>query len=92
MIHETRPSSLNREPTTGLPRIDPSHSVQQQQPQNDFSSILSNQELVFGGDRPSNLNQRNRGLPMPQRVLPPSLDYNDNVTYQQRMEVGHHVQ
>lgn len=54
------PSSISRDPpVAGLPRLEPNYN-ERNQAQNDFSNVLENSEIVFGGDRPSNLMNRNR--------------------------------
>lgn len=75
----TAPSSLNREPLqpAALPRIGQNYKNNEPQGANDFSAVLNNNDLVFGGDRPSNLNQRNKDPP-PQsaRASVAPMDYN----------------
>lgn len=71
----TAPSSLNREPPQpALPRIGQNYN----QGATDFSAALNNNDLVFGGDRPSNLNQRNKNQPQqqPVRGSVAPMDYN----------------
>lgn len=85
------PSSINRDPVVapvqsaaGLPRLEPNYN-ERNQAQNDFSSVLDNSEIVFGGDRPSNLMNRNR----PQQPRSSQLQNfrpalaNDNYAYPQ---------
>lgn len=92
----TEPTPLTRDATlpAGLPRVEPSHGGGPFR--DDFSSILNNQELVFGGDRPSNLGQRALPLkPALSRGQGANLDYparppmaNDNFSFQNAAEGG----
>lgn len=55
------------------------HREIDQQPPTDFSGVLNNKDIVFGGDRPSNLNQRKLPVSAP-------MVANDNFSF----EIQHH--
>ena len=56
-------SSFNRDPLpSSLPRVETNYN-DRSQAQGDFSNVLDNNELIFGGDRPSNLMNRSKSQP-----------------------------
>lgn len=91
MPTESRPISLNDElsSTGGLPRVDPNYgSHGGPQLQNDFSHILNNNELVFGGDRRPSKMQANAPRNQPDISMRAQFA-NDNLSFMNATDRSH---